>query len=63
MAEYPDVSKMSAAEAVAWFTGQVRDVARMHPLDPAKARRAAKLLVWKETVLNPHVEACKRALR
>ncbi|ADG06644.1 hypothetical protein [Kyrpidia tusciae] len=60
MTEFPDITSLSPAEAIAWFVRQVKDVARLSPLDEGKEQRVTELRRWKDTVLVPWLEDVHR---
>ncbi|WP_232796685.1 hypothetical protein [Kyrpidia spormannii] len=60
MTEFPDITALSPAEAIAWFVRQVKDVSRLSPFDKTKGRRVMELRQWKDTVLVPWLEDVHR---
>ncbi|MCL6576862.1 hypothetical protein [Kyrpidia sp.] len=60
MTEFPDITALSPAEAIAWFVKQVKNVSRLSTFDETKEQRVTELRQWKDTVLVPWLEEVNR---
>ncbi|ADG04800.1 hypothetical protein [Kyrpidia tusciae] len=58
--EFPDITALSPAEAIAWFVRQVKHVSRLSPFDQTKERRVMELRQWKDAVLVSWLEDVHR---